>query len=66
MWPCPGTVNCKNCKIRGKESINERKRHRKKFRWHFVFNSPQGAFNPWSEKVKCARIIVLGGIGSLG
>ena len=34
----PGTVICKNCKIRKKESINERKRHRKKFRWRFCFN----------------------------
>ena len=30
----PGTVICK---IRKKESINERKRHRKKFRWRFCF-----------------------------
>ena len=35
--PCRGTVNCKNCKIQKKESINERKRHRKKFRWRFCF-----------------------------
>ena len=35
--PCRGTVIYKNCKIRGKESINERKRHRKKFRWRFCF-----------------------------
>ena len=34
--PCQRTVNCKNCKIQKKESINERKRHRKKFRWRFV------------------------------
>ena len=35
--PCQRTVNCKNCKIQKKESINERKRHRKKFRWRFCF-----------------------------